>query len=403
MPADHGNSHPTSREGRSSTRLAGVIVCAVLAICSAIVAGTAWTRPTLTPSTIPYSQVGQLSYSAPSSPTSIYGSRGLTTGQPIYGSTLSAVNVAYVYRFHSIVPASLRGTERLVATASNGQGITRTIALQAKATTFKGERFQATGVLDLVSLQSVASAFDQAAGAPGSVGTYPVTIGALVNVQGQLGSAALSASFDSPVAFTLSGANLIPGGSSTTAAAPGKVNFAPSASGSVTRPLGTAATLLPGLTVANAREGALGVLVVSLLLLGLAGWPLLREANSQDEGARIAARYGSTLVHTDAIETPAGVVVVRMDSFDGLLRVSRRLECPILHWGDGGHVYAVVDTGTLYRYRAEPSMGLELAPGPAGNGAARPGSELTGKAQRRVASERQAAVLLAAQERGHGA
>lgn len=113
------------------------------------------------------------------------------------------------------------------------------------------------------------------------------------------------------------------------------------------------------LPVSRARVGSLAVLLAALLVLGLLGWPLLREANSDDERARIATRYRSSIIEANAVQTHAGVVVVQLGSFDGLLHVARRLECPILHWQDVGDVYAVVDNSTLYRYRtaAAPSPG----------------------------------------------
>ncbi|MGH7666776.1 MAG: hypothetical protein ACREN1_05635, partial [Candidatus Dormibacteria bacterium] len=99
MPTDH---HPGQRGagGRSGGgRQAGAIACAVVALCAAIVAGVAWTRPPVAAAATAYHQVGRLSYSAATSPSSIYGRSGLSTGQPIYGSSVKTLRVAYSYRF----------------------------------------------------------------------------------------------------------------------------------------------------------------------------------------------------------------------------------------------------------------------------------------------------------------
>jgi hypothetical protein len=383
MPSDQQKGYGRSRGGHRG-KLEVVIACLVLAVCSAIVAGVSWSRPATTTASLAYTQAGRLSYSAPTSPTSIYGSAGLFTGQPIYGSVVSALTVSYAYRFLATAPASLRGSEQLVATISNGQGITRTIPLQSAPAPFTGPRFTVSGTLDLAALSSAATAFDQIAGTQANDNQYTVAILPSVIVRGRLGPASLSTSFASPVNFTYSGGNLVPADTSPASGTQGTPGFAPSSVGSVILPSGQAATLFLGLTVSAARVGSLLVLLASLLLTGLEGWPLLREATSDDEVARIAARYGSLLVQAAAVEAHAGVVVVQLGSFDALLQVARRLECPILQWADAGDVYAVVDSGTLYRYRINPAGSRELARRPEGNEALSHRSALTKTAQKHL-------------------
>jgi hypothetical protein len=401
MPTDRRDGHRPPRDGRGG-RLDAVIVCAVLVICSAIVAGTAWSRPTTTAASLSYTQAGRLSYSAPTSPVSVYGSAGLTTGQPIYGSVLSAFTISYAYQFRAAASASLRGTEQLVATISNGQGITRTIPIQSAVTPFTGDRFTVSGTLDMAALSSAARALNQVGGTQANYGTYTVAISPSVTGHGRLGPAPLNASFSSPVSFSYSAGNLVPGGSSASSGTQGKLDFAPSSSGSVSLPSGKSATLFLGLSVFDARVGSLVVLLASLLLVGLAGWPLLRQATSDDEQARIAARYGSSLVQAEAVEAHPGVVVVQLGSFDGLLQVARRLECPILHWGDAGDVYAVVDSGTLYRYRTGSALGTDLARRPEGIRTPLVRSHLTETAQRSAASDLEATVIRRREPINHG-
>jgi len=43
-------------------------------------------------------------------------------------------------------------------------------------------------------------------------------------------------------------------------------------------------------------KGSLVVLTLILLIAGLAGWPLLREAASDDEAVRISTRHKGALV-----------------------------------------------------------------------------------------------------------
>lgn len=340
-----GTERPVGR-GRMDV----AVTFAVLAVCASIVAAVAWTRPIMTSSTRPYTQVGSLAYSAPTSPSSVYGAAGLTTGEPVYSAVVRTLTITYSYQFQSDAPASIHGVEQLMATMSNGAGLSRNIPLQAP-TAFSSEHFQANVALQLAAIDGVARAFNAAAGSRSS-GSYQVAIGPSVSVLGSLESAGLHAAFNPVTTFTYSSGELVPGsagGSLGTAAQ----QFTSTVPGAVIVPDGQPATLVAGISVQIARLVSLGVLLGSLIICAVAGIPYWRRATSDDEVDRISSRYGASIVEADAIDAHAGVVVVELKTFEGVLKVSRRLECPIVHWADGIDVYAVVDGSTLYQYRPE--------------------------------------------------
>jgi len=333
-----------------------VYACGALAIIAGVVAGFAWSRPTVeaTASVLHYTQSGNLSYSAPVPSSSIYGSAGLQTGQPVYTSVVDKLNVAFSYQFQATAPAALSGSEQLVATIYNGQGISRSFALQP-VRRFSGDHFDATAILDLSAFKTAANVFDEVAGQQGS---YTVNISPNVKVHGSLGPRLLSATFDPQVQFGYSSSALVPtsgssgGASQTGAGQGGAASLIPTSPGSLSVPSAQPATiLLKSLKVADVRVGALAALALVLLFGALAGWRLLAEATSDDEAVRIATRYGATLVEARALPDSRDMTVVEMQSFAGLMQVARRLECPVLHQGGVGDQYAVVDNGTLYRYR----------------------------------------------------
>jgi hypothetical protein len=333
----------------------------------------------------------------------VYGSGGLSTGEPVYGSVVKTFVITYSYQLKTDAPAAVHGTEQLVAKISNGQGLARSIPLQAAVSPFTGEQFVATATINMATLRGAAAAFDQVGGNLGS-GTYAVAIAPSVSLSGRIGPTPVNASFDAPINFSYTSGTLLPGGSGAApGAAQGQPNLAASSSGAVSVPAGEAATLLFGLSVSELRIASLVLLVFALLLGAIVGWPLLRQATSDDERARIAARYGSLIVEAEAVSAHSGVVVVELDSFDDLLRVARRLECPILHWAEAGDIYAVVDSGALYRSRGR------LVPGPAvhnhsgGNGT-QVGRALLTDAPRRTTPGRRAAVIgtRGLRERGAG-
>lgn len=345
MPIDPPAQARTAR-ARSGRRADWIIAATAVAICAAIVAAISWTRPAVEAATVAYRQSGSLTYRAPASADSVYGTAGVTTGDPVYGAAVNALGVSYVYRLQAAAAVDAAGTEQLMATISDGSGLERTIPLQPAAVPFTGPAFTAAGTLRLADLQSIVGAFSKAAGAY-AVQSYVVAIAPTANVHGHVGGQPFSTSFSPPISFTFTPAgNLLP-------AAPngGTPSFTSSATGSVSVAAGKAALLLFGVSVPVARIGSLAVLLVALLAGGVAGWPLVRDVTSDDERARIAARHGSSVVEATAMTAVPNIVVVQLDSFEGLLQVARRLECPVLHWTEGGDVYAVVDSGTLYRYR----------------------------------------------------
>jgi hypothetical protein len=365
LSADHRSTRTRTR-GRPDLAIAA----GVLALFAGVVAGFAWSHPTTASATLAYTQSGRLSYSAPTSTNSIYGRAGLKTGDPIYAAAVRRVTVSYDYYLSAGEPTKVSGSEQLVATISNGQGLSRTIPLQSKSS-FSGTSFHANGTLNLDTLQSAASAFDRAAGSPtASAGSLDVSIAPTISVRGRLAQARLRTTFDQAASFTYSpGYGTTPASLIPSASGQGAVNglpttgsgvqpsvFTASSPGSVEVPNAKAATLWFGLRVTRARLISLGVLGAGLLVAVVLGLQLLGDATSKDERVRIATRYGTSLVEVEDLPGPPGIVLVELSSFDGLREVARRLECPVLHHEvrrDGPRsrdVYAVVDSGTLYRY-----------------------------------------------------
>lgn len=336
-----------------------LVTCGVVAVLAGVVAGYAWNRPTSSSDVLRYVQSGRLSYRARVPATSVYGATGLTTGEPVYTKLVTNLQLDFAYQFEASTPSTLSGREKLVATIDNGQGIKRSFVVQ-RSRQFQGDHFDAAGTLSLSSLKAAADAFARAAGSLyGGVG-YTVMIAPVVELQGRVGPAALDTTFAPQFAFSYTGSALVPSGSSGTTAAGGvtpageggATPFTATSPGSLTLPNARPAyLLLSGLQVSDARIGALAALMAALLGALVAGRRLLREATSDDEAARVAIRYGSTLVEVDSLPDNPSVVAVDVASFASLMQVARRLECPVLHKGGPVHTYAVVDSGTLYRYR----------------------------------------------------
>ena len=351
--------HASANEAATGTgrRVDILLGATVLALCAAAIAGLSWTRPTRSALVLSYTQNGFVSYSAPTSADSAYGTGGVKTGQSVESTVVPSLEVSYRYDAQSAVPLTLEGTEQLVATVGDGLGATRTLALQQGPSRFTGTDFLASGTLSLGQLASDVAALSQIAGREAPP-TYSVSVGPSVSARGLLGGHPISVQFDSPVKLVYTPGS--GGGSALLApanAAQGPAGLSASAGGSLQIPGGKQASLLLGLPVGIGRIASLVVLLVTSSLIFVVGRRLLADATSKDEQIRIATRYGSSLVEVAALPGRPQLVVVEMTSFEGLMQVAKRLECPILHRGGPVDTYGVVDNGTMYRF--SPAGALE--------------------------------------------
>jgi Family of unknown function (DUF5305) len=369
MPASHlrtsGRNPEVIKSGdlrngpRTRWRANALAACGIIAAAAGAVAGFAYSRPaTVAAISGPrYTQSGHLSYSATVSPNSVYGTNKVTTGEPMYGSSVNAFTLRYTYRFATSAPASVSGTEQLVATVNNGEGLVRKLDLQP-VTAFTGGQFQAVVAVKLSTLTDVAAAFDRA-GIGAVAGSYALTITPSVALHGRVGSVPVRTSLDIPMNLSLSANGVFPPSASTVASpSPGasvsSSPFSVGSSGTVAMPPKLSNSLLFGIRVLLVRKFALLALLASLLAAAFAALALVRETEREDEATRIAARYASMLVEVRALPSSLEVIIVPLSSFEDLVEVARRLEAPILHEAGITDSYGVIDNGVLYAYLPVP-------------------------------------------------
>jgi hypothetical protein len=353
------NHSARGKTRKNAWRPDALVACALVAVLAGGLAAFAFTQPATVAATAgrPYTQSGTLSYTAPVDPASVYGTSQAVTGEPLYLSTVHTVTFGYAYQFKAASPRSMSGTEQLVATIDNGEGLVRTVDLQP-VTPFKGDRFSTTATVPLSSFAAIANAFSQAGGTQGN-GSYTVAISPTVAVHGNVGTALVDTTFATPVNLTLNPNGLFPpSASSASGSTPGVAAtphpFSVSSSGSVTVPVQRPNVLFLHLSVSTVRTLAAAVFLACLVLCLLIGLSLLRDSNNKDEDIRIAARYASLLVEVTSLPSSVEMVTVSLRTIADLVEVGRRLETPILHESGATDTYAVIDNGVLYTYRTGP-------------------------------------------------
>ena len=383
MPADHAAPSRSRLRGRFDIAL----VCGLVALGAGVFAGFAWTRPARVATVVHYRQSGYLAYGGTPRTGSVYGAGGLQTGQPIYLTDVRSVHLRYAYSFGASRPTAVAGTEQLRVSMSNGQGISRTWALQP-VTAFSGGHFVATAVLDTATIQHMADLFATVPGG-GAGADLPVTVTPVVHVHGAIGPVAVRTAFDPQVDFAFSSGTLtpiVPSSNAPGVPTPPASGLSATTHGSVTLPGLRPVVMIFGQTVAAVRYATLGLLALALLVALIVTRPI-RWAASSDEHAGISLRHGGMMV--EVAQRPrarSGSVVVELASFPDLAKVARRLECPVLHCGNDGHLYTAVDNGTLYEYRPASAatakhlaqtIVLEAAAGADASGAATNGAAVT--------------------------
>jgi hypothetical protein len=357
MPTE--SHRPPHHRSSMHTRLQIGAISALLLVGALVLAGYSWTHPETTTPVRDYVQTGSLTYGASSDVASAYGPEGLLTGEPAYLKVVRGLAIRYTYRLSSRTSSHLLGTEQLDAELSNNAGLTRTIPLQP-VTQFRGASFTTSVTLNFGEVRSLAATFARIVGRFVD-GSYDLSLEPNIAIHGQIGSSQFKGAFDAPTDFVLAGTVLTTArGATPEVSSAGSPVGTPTigqpivarSSGSILGPSAKGATIFRGISVAVARLASFILALASFIALVLVASPWLRAMTSSDERARVDARlnFHSFVVEVEALpDAPSLTVDVR--SFSGLQQVARRLECPVLHLrGPAIDMFAVVDSGTVYRY-----------------------------------------------------
>ena len=354
-----------------------VLVAAVLGIVGLLMGGFALAQPPQRTVARPvtYSVTGAFAYTAPVDPHSLYGASRLTTGEPVFLSLVHQLTVSFAFHVASRLPLVVSGSAQLVARLQAGQDLNRTFALQPP-TVYRGARGIVRGT---ISLPQVSAVVQQLVAVTGGIQQQPtLQIVPRITVHGTLGGRPLRTSVAPALGFALNGNVLQPTAPGAAGGLSGLHPYSVTQSGAIARFVEVPTTLsFRGLSLSR-REAeliSLGLLALAVILLAIGGRRMLGQLNHRDERVRIAARHGDRLVAV--LSAPSGRLV-EMASFDGLVDLSKRFDCPILQMDEAtGCAYLILDDGIVYRYRpgGEPSSAHhpELRRGGAGESVASAG------------------------------
>lgn len=359
----------------SAPAAAIVAIGAVVLLPFLVLALLAFTRA---PSTrravkIPYTQSGNISYSADSTPSPVYPDGVASTGEPLFTHLVNDVDLRFDYTFATKARHSLtgRGSFLLLMVASDGWHRTLTLG---SPTYFKGDRATIASTLDLGSLLELMH--DIEANTRVDSG-FTFTLMPTVTVSGSVENVPLSTSFSPTLQFSLDSGEVSLEGIESLASAKhelltgggtgGAGPLTPSVSGSATGSQLEPGTLALGpvhVPVSTARTLALGAIGVILAAL-LAALALIRPVlalmapRRRDEAATIRARYRHLIVPVERVSQLPGVAVIDVADMDALARIAEHYDRSILHEATAeGDAFWVTDESGQFRYAlGAPDLG----------------------------------------------
>ncbi len=360
-----GGQPPSPRRSMNAAvelRQGLLTACGVLAIASLALFVFAQRQPPnrAVPEEITYAQSGAFSYTAEAPEDGPYDSTTIETGDPVFLRVIDAVDVTFTYQFTSELPHDVSGTYRLTAQLSDPSGWKRTLEL-APTTPFRGDSFEATGLLDLNAVQIIVADLREQTGVQRN--DYTLTVVPDVTIIGAVAGRPLGEQFRPALAFKVDPLTLqvAPGGSSLADM------LSPSRSGSLngfrTEP-NSLSLLALRMDVGLARVvGVVGLIVAFLGMLAAA--VLSGMAARAGEAAQIQSKYSAYLVNVLGDQLPAGSSVVDVAEFDELVRLADRTGRMILHGVRGdAHEYLLQDGEVGYRYRALSGAATQPAGAP---------------------------------------
>ena len=348
---------PVVARPRRGVTAAPVVFVVAAPLAAIALAGTllayAQPRERAVADTIAYEHHGSFEYAATARPSPAYDGRRISTGQPIFFRLTDKATFTYAYELDTAAAGSIRGSGRLVAQLTDGNGWTRTIA-KGPRRTFAGEGVRVRLPLDLRRLRGLVHRIEDATGVTRP--TYTVAVVPHVTVRGTLAGTSFSDRFGEPLTFQLDGNQLqLPPSSGIGAAGASALDSTRRGIVRVVDVRRAELSLLGvGVPVGVARVVA-PLLALVLLALALAAGALLvrRPQRREEEPAWIGARYRVSLLPAAHRAPRLEESVIELETIEALVQVARERGRAILHERhEAGDSYFFEDGGVVYRHRS---------------------------------------------------
>jgi signal peptidase I len=342
-------------EGPTST-LMSLGVALALAL---LFLGIGFSRPLQVTGGLPnaYQQSGTFSYSAaPKTPTAVYPTGVVSTGDPIYPSLVEVVNLRFGYRFTSSLPHSIKGTLELRALVLSQADTWQEVSTVVPIADFVGDKTFAATDLSLASLYTLIGSVSAESGVAGT--NYSVDVQPVVHIKGTVDGRRIDQKFSPVLPFAVTttairvdvavappppGATYVP----STAATALLTALHPSQSGSIPH-LVTNVISIAKYKVPVSALRTLGIVLAVLAVALAVVHDRRRRRGTRRSAEELIAKQLHTLIVPVAALGPSQMPIEVTD-FTQLAGLARFLERPILYQvGNGRRTYAVDDENRRY-------------------------------------------------------
>jgi len=354
-----------------------LVAMAVVTTLAVLCLGVGFSRPLNreVPLVGAYVQSGQFSYSAPvTTPTPVYPSGSIQTGQPIYPNLVSAVTLTFHYVFTSVLPHHVHGTVEFRALLLSRTDTWQEVSTIQSTTKFTGDRATVDSTLELNQLYSLISSI--AAQTDVASATYSADIQPVVHVTGDVGGKPIDQTFQPVLPFAVT-QNVITLGVSAAVSPPGATYALPTAKSqmaSTLNPVQVGSVPHLAANVITVAKYQIRVPLIRLLGLVFTGLALVlvglhelfrRRHTKRSDEELVAARLHALIVPVRSLADP-GRTPIDIPDFPHLAGLAQFLERPILYEMTGGtRTYAVDDDLRRYVFRPPDDAPVDRrGPGP---------------------------------------
>ncbi len=389
---------PSYFEGPKST----LIALCILALLAVVFLGVGYSRPLLksAPLNDAYIQTGTFSYAAAvNTPTAVYPSGAVKTGDPVYPSLVSSLGLNFKYHFSSSLPHHVTGTIQLRTLVLSSTNTWQSLSTGTAAAPFTGDTASVSTTLALSGLYALINTVSAQSGVAGA--NYAVDVQPVVHITGIVGGNPIKATFlpvlpfqvaptaltlDVPVAPAPPGATYV----APTAASALAAGLNPNQSGSVPHVYPNLVSVLKYEIRVSLLRTAGVVFVVLALLVAVLHDILRRRKTVRSDEELIAKQVGSLIVPVDRLSDTDGSARLVVLDFAHLAGLAHYLERPILYeMRDGHRRYEVDDETRRYVYQPASEMSI-LSDVDAATGRAGEGSGLWSESDREAHRAREA-------------
>ncbi|MFN8051636.1 MAG: signal peptidase I [Acidimicrobiales bacterium] len=354
-PSHAPPDHPpvTSATVRADLKEAGSTLGPALAVVllAALLAMAAFSRPATRVATEKrsYSQSVSYDYQAETPVGPTYPDGVVTTGSPIFLRLVHEVQFKVRYRLDAPVLHGVAGSYSIDAKIS-GVGSWKGYLPLKERTSFIGDSFDATVMLDITKVQAMIAATQAETGLRGD--NIVIDLVPHVKIGGFDGDVPITGTYSTPLSLKVTPLDVSlvkdPKGPGNDIGAKEEASYkAPVERVRNLSLVGRTMSVERGRTISTA-----GILGGSLWLV-IASWGIARQRR-RPEHERIGHRYHAQIV--DVAHVPPEMDAVELNDMVTLSRVAEKSERMILHHAhdDGAHSYLVDDGGVVYRYSVAP-------------------------------------------------